>query len=1005
MFHCRKSSLQTGITLFLFFCCPFFYAQTVNLINYTISDGLSSNQVHCSFQHSDGSMLFGTDVGLLRYDGISFKTIPFTQAQKSNSTIFKIGEGLDKRLYINTYRNGLFFFDGDSIRPYVFNDLLLKICGQSFISNLIITKNSELYFTLFTRVDFRVYRIDANGRQSVTQPEDIYTTHSHNPRKFLFIIDSLCLSKTTGIKGYKNYLPRRNSQIFNKQHKNNTNLKVDNSQFQFLNIPEDQFSYDSKSGQSESSIFHNGYWWVSYNSNLVIFDNKFNVISSYELGFKIQQLIPLNKGSVMVSHQNGATLIKWNNNNFETVPFLSDELISSSFKDSDGGVWLTSTKNGIYYTPSYKIKTFSNPTFSKTDILKIETNPTKIIVSNRKGAHGLYSLPDFHLLYAWDTIRPGSSLFLEQGSLQSTTMRLDFTGKGIKTRKFRMLRSNDIYQYPNSDSILLATPRDGVHLAKVGVEWTFEELKKYDRDLKSYSVHVLDKIIYIGTDIGIQIFSLPNINFTTYLPNRIKTRILDLESIGHKLIASSNDGIFICENDSITHLTTKNGLVSNICRKIEVENDSVFWVANKFGLNKIIYSQKTGNYRILTFTKDDGLNSNSINDLSIEGENIFIATSEGLCYTEIENLKINKSSIPFKVDFPTLQMGNFDFSDTLILEEDKREIYLLIKERSFRHNENLSYSFALNDDDQFISTNNSISYGNLEPGYNSITLNVASANNIWNAKPVILSIWATPYYYEQLWFKISAGFLILFSAILSLIFAIRIREKRRGQKLEMAIANQEAIVSKYNALSLQLSPHFIFNSLNNIQYLSISKNYVAVNQFVANLARLTRKILEHSKLQLISLETEIENLKLFLEIEQIRFEHKPIEIQFEIDPKLDLTNLLIPPMILQPSVENAIWHGLLNKVGSRKLEILFIHQKGGFEIEIRDNGIGLNTKQKGQIKIKGQTSIGVKNTRDRIQLYNAMNMGYAEFSLHELSENDSITGTLASFKFKPTRKI
>ena len=127
MFHCRKSSLQTGITLFLFFCCPFFYAQTVNLINYTISDGLSSNQVHCSFQHSDGSMLFGTDVGLLKYDGISFKTIPFTQAQKSNSTIFKIGEGLDKRLYINTYRNGLFFFDGDSIRPYVFNDLLLEL--------------------------------------------------------------------------------------------------------------------------------------------------------------------------------------------------------------------------------------------------------------------------------------------------------------------------------------------------------------------------------------------------------------------------------------------------------------------------------------------------------------------------------------------------------------------------------------------------------------------------------------------------------------------------------------------------------------------------------------------------------------------------------------------------------------------------------------------------------------------------------------------------------------
>lgn len=1001
MFPHRVKFRKTGFFFIFFLLSPLFYGQSVSLVNYTLDDGLPSNQVHCSFQQDNGTMLFGTDVGLISYNGIFFKTLPFTQFQKSNATIFKIVKGANGRIYINTYRNGLFVLEGDSVHPYIFNHKLLELCGQSFISNFIISKNNDLHFSLYTKIDYRVYKIDSKGRQSLTQPDSIYTLHSHNPRKFLFFLeDSISISKSTGIQGYGAHIPRRYPQIFDPQHLNNINLKVDNSKFKFLNLPKVEFSFDYKLGQPENSVFHKGKWWVSYNSKLAVFDNEFNLISIHEFGFKIQHILPFDKSSVIVSHNSGAARLMLTNHSFAVEPIIFGELISSSYKDKDGGVWLTSTKNGIYYTPSLKIKTFDNPIFSQTDILKIETNPTEIIIANRKGDIGFYSIPEFQLRYTWDTLIPSMRFILEPGYFQSIRMQMDFDSANISIKKIKMLSFNDFYQFPNSDSILLATPRQGIHLAKKRVDWTYDDLKRFDRDLKTYSVHVLDKTVYLGTDNGIQIFSLAQIEYNPYLPNLIKTRILDLESIEHKLIASTNEGIYICENESVVHLTVKDGLASNNCRKLEVQNDSTFWVANKLGLNKIIFNQKTGKYQILTFTRDDGLISNSINDLSIEGENLFIATSKGLCYTEIESLIINKSSIPFVVDFPVLQRAGFNFFDTLVLPKEKRDIYLFINEKSFRHNENLNYSFALNGGVEVISSTNSISFGNLQPGYNSVALNVASANGIWNSKPTILSVWASPFYYEQLWFKALISILI----IVSLYFAYKQREKRRNQQLKMAIANQEATVSKYNALSLQLSPHFIFNSLNNIQYLSVSKNYVAVNQFVANLARLTRKILEHSTLQLVPLETEIENLKLYLEIEQIRFEHKPIEIKFEIDSNLDLEGLLIPPMIIQPSVENAIWHGLLNKVGSRKLDIIIHSLENGFEVQIRDNGIGLNTKQKDGLRIKGQTSIGVKNTKDRIQLYNEMDMGVAEFSLEELNDNDKVLGTLASFSFIPKNK-
>lgn len=1006
MVSCRENYWKTVFILFIFFQSPFLVGQSVNLINYTSDDGLSSNEVHCSFQQSNGNMLFGTDAGLVSFDGNIFKTIAFTDPKKTSSTIFKINRCSNGYLFINTYRNGLFYLDGDSLRPYVFNEKLLKLLGQSFISNFFFTENNNLFFTNSFAIDYRVHKIDHDGNLSFIQPDGIYDEYSKTPRKFIFIEqDSLSISKSTGIEKFKKLSHLRYPQIFDVEHENHKYLKVDDSKFHFLNLHENELSFDPFKDQPELSILHDNIWWVSYNSKLAIFDSNFDLISIYDLGSKIQHLSLFGEMSIIVSHQKGAALLKWKNGHFETEQIVEGQLITSSFKDEEGGVWLSSPINGVYYAPSLTIKVFKNPLYRNQDIINIETNPLEFGIITREFKFGLYSFPDFKLRCEVDPFRPSASFILDKGYLEMSSVQLFFDSLyNFETKEFTTLSYNDYYQYPNSDSILIATPKYGVRRIKKQVPIYFEEGLKYDTPIKTYTAHVLDDVMYVGTDNGIQILSLPQVEYANYLPKFINTRILGLESIGHKLIATSNAGIYISENDTVIHLTTEDGLVSNNCRKIAVQNDSCFWVANKLGLNQVIYHHRLNKYEILTYTKDDGLSSNSINDLSIEGKNLFIATTKGLCYANIENLKINRSSIPFEVDFPSLKLAGFDFSDTLILPEEKRDIYLLIKELSYRHSNNLTYSFSLNDEEKVNSSANSISYGNLEPGYNFITLNVASSSDIWNSKPLVLHLWATPFFYEQLWFKTAASLVLLISIIVSLFLFIGVRDRRRKQQLEMAIANQEATVSKYNALSLQLSPHFIFNSLNNIQYLSISKNYVAVNQFVANLARLTRKILEHSKLQLIPLETEIENLKLYLEIEQIRFEHKPIEIQFDIDPNLDLENLLIPPMIIQPSVENAIWHGLLNKEGQRKLQIKFISKGNGFEIQIRDNGIGLNTKQKGGIRIKGQTSIGVKNTKDRIQLYSEMNMGEAEFSLEELKENDKVSGTLASFKFRPSEK-
>lgn len=994
-------------SIFLFsllFLSKSIFGQSYQLTNYTSDDGLPSNEIHCSFQMEDGNMVFGTDAGLVLYNGISFKTIPFAERSKTSSTIFSIRKRLDGQLFMSTYRNGLFYLDKDSIRPYEFNDELLEVSEQHFISNFFFTEDNDLFFNLHNKFDYRVYQINANGQLVPLVPKGVYEEYSKRTRKYLFIReDSLSLSKSTGIEKIKKCNRERHQNIFDKTNRINKNLTVDESAFSFLKLPESEFEFDFRRGQKEFSILHDNKWWVSYNHILAVFDRDFNLIAKVNIGSKIQHLAGKSKNSILLCDQDGALAIKLENETFTIESIFEGELITSSVLDKERGIWLTSAINGIYYLPSLAIKEFTGERFQSQEILSIRTNPNEFVIFSRGSVCSMFSFPDLELKGTFDSFRPSHYFHLDSGFIQlnGTQIRFD-EAYNFKSKKFEIIGFKDYFQIGNTDSVLIATPKKGVHVVSKNEPVNQNEIIKYDSNLNTYSVLKFEGTIYVGSDHGILTFSPISRKYHPFKPKEISTRILDLKVMGDKLVASSNNGIYICDEKGVFHFNESHGLVSNVCRKIAVQNDTSFWVANKLGLIQIVYSQTNEDYSIHTFTKDDGLSSNNINDLSIEGSNLFIATNKGMCYAKLEDLIANRYPIPFSIKIPSLDLEDFDFRDTLKLQKEKRDIYLLIKEKSFRHNDYLKYSFSLNNDNQnaLISSNNSISYANLKPGYNSISINIASVNSFWNPKPVVLHIWASPYFYEELWFKIGFVALIVLIVILSSFFAFKTRERRQKQRLNMAIANQEATVSKYNALSLQLSPHFIFNSLNNIQYLSVSKNYVAVNQFVANLARLTRKILEHSKLQLIPLATEIENLQLYLEIERIRFEHKPIDIHFEIDPILDLNKHSIPPMIIQPSVENAIWHGLLNKVGSRNLKIRMRHLPNGFEIEIEDDGIGLNTKQKDQLKIKGQTSIGLKNTRDRIQLYNEMQLGFAEFTLVELKENDQVLGTLATFKFQ-----
>ncbi|MDX1406571.1 MAG: histidine kinase [Saprospiraceae bacterium] len=199
-----------------------------------------------------------------------------------------------------------------------------------------------------------------------------------------------------------------------------------------------------------------------------------------------------------------------------------------------------------------------------------------------------------------------------------------------------------------------------------------------------------------------------------------------------------------------------------------------------------------------------------------------------------------------------------------------------------------------------------------------------------------------------------------------LYFFLLSRQRRKRAELEQSYQHLLA-ESEMSALRAQMNPHFIFNSLNSIKMHVMKQDTQVANHYLTRFSHLMRLVLRNSKSKLITLADEFQALELYVEIEKLRFDHG-FDSEIEIDEQIDPEALYIPPMLVQPYVENAIWHGLMHKQERGVLRIQGQEQDGKLHLTIEDNGVG-RTKDTAAEKENGlRKSYGMRITRDRIAL-------------------------------------
>ena len=263
-------------------------------------------------------------------------------------------------------------------------------------------------------------------------------------------------------------------------------------------------------------------------------------------------------------------------------------------------------------------------------------------------------------------------------------------------------------------------------------------------------------------------------------------------------------------------------------------------------------------------------------------------------------------------------------------------------------------------------------YTNVPGGDYVFELQAANNEGMWNQKILELPIHVGTAIWRTWWFRV----LLVLVAVAAgyWLYRYRVEQVKKKQKLKSDYEKKLANV-EMSALLAQMNPHFLFNSLNSIDSYIIRNESKKASEYLNNFARLMRLILQNSRSNYISLKDELEALDLYMQMESLRFKNK-FGYSIAVDENIDTASIVIPPMLIQPYVENAIWHGLMHKSNGTEglVKINISKSDDDLQCVIEDNGIG--RKKAAEIKEQKQTnhkrSMGMQITQDRIEIINKL---------------------------------
>ena len=962
----KKHITHIVTCMFLFMNSLISFSQSPLFYNLNNENKLPTNEVYNIIQSKNGYVWLGCNFGLFRYDGINFTN--YKNSKQSGRALSFLKEDNKGRIWAKNFFGQIFKVQNDKLELVI--DLKTSEPNYpQFIfdneSNLIFHKENELL-----KYNDDGGKINSIKITQIEKNESIISLLHHenfiyiltDKKKVIRLSDNF-KSPTLIEKGTKTKTVNARSHFF--IHKKNIHLFCE----EYIN----QRFYSITSINPKSSKFEK--------VKTIEISNDEILHGAYSDGEQIWTF-----GS-----KGAFTLDK------PSKRYFSDHKISHILKDNEDMLWFSSLNKGLFIVPNLNFISI-NPNSDNSEnhftIAKTVDNDHALLGTytgnlyqyglNSKSLKLVYESNSQPFSAVKQILNHKNFIIVSRGRLCIIDKH---SGKQHFT-KFSNIRDFCI----RGDTIYTVHPQ---FIAKMNIEELFKDNAVYttihNEGGKEIEYDPINDKLIVSLSKGT--FWVDENNVWTEIKNNhqsIYASSLSFHS-GVIWIGTISNGVFGYKSDKqIAHFNDKNKINENDILNVFASEENL-WVNTENYLYRINLSDN----KIDKIGRNHCINTTDIINIHVSNNRVLLATNKEVI-TFPENIKLrtrNRANI--QLTKITENSKEISLSNVIKLESNHSNVKFHFSTSLLKNRGDYSIKYRLNglsenwesanSDDEFIS------FPQLPSGKFKFEIKVidpfGEVSNVESLELVVLK----PFWYS-IWFFILCA--LIFIAICIYIAILRIKYIKRKSE-----AKNKLIQSQLTALKAQMNPHFMFNTLNSLQDLMLKQDFKNTNYYLSKYASLLRMILTNSEKNEITIEEEISMLDAYLKLEKLRFGD---DFSYEIECLEDLfqENYNIPPMIIQPFVENAIKHGLLHQIGGKVLKITFRQTKSNIICIIEDNGIGRKMSSIiNQRQGKSYQSFSTNATDQRIKLMTEFHKKDYTVQIIDLEKEDKALGTKVIVSF------
>jgi len=905
----------TGIFLFFLFITLACKAQQLKYTAFTVNDGLPSNYVYRAIEDDKGFLWVATDAGIARFDGKHFQVFTTREGLPDNEVLGVVKEK-NGRIWVNCFKQSPAYFDE--------------------VKNRFINAKDD---TLLAKVK------ESTGNMYCFALQEGGVIFHDNRGSFIFKDNKLISYPAARPHGFfirkNNDGPRLESGFIPSRDKNMAQTAI--FQLRGKTVLDSTVISNNSTRDNITRGLNGGkfYFLSGLSGKCYIYSN----FSTGPIRFKLDSVTPPEPFNNFEFTYDGFYMVGVSGKlylfNKETLHIEAEVagnyLANSMYKDHNGNIWVCTIDKGLLV---YKRKQFGSVEmprgFTHTDFLSIGLKPDgSILAGNFYGevVEGRQKVITIHIIPKKGLIDRQRKILFSQNKI------FTFSESGVYENYKLLGRFAKTAINYNDSIIIIGQPYSMLKLNSVTREFTV--LNAFKKRVTALT-RTVDGTIYFGSTDGLYKYDYGKNTATVLTQNSplLQERITALCATPDGLVwvATSGSGVVVLKNDKVLlQIEEKRGIVNNATRSITTGKPGQVWLGTSGGISVINYKLLRNKLTciIQNLTEHDGLVNNVINEMLYQKDTVYAATGKGIAVIPA-NIAIPEFNITVRVVRITVNQRDTIIESTYQLTYTQQNVQVQFAAIELSgHFKNLQY--MLDKNENWTNLNENTLTVQLNSGNHTLRVRAVDVNGNISDKILTIKIDVATPFWKSIWFWTVTALVLQFSVI----YLLNLRIKRRKEAaLAKQIAGVQIASLEQQAFTSLMNPHFMFNALNSIQHYINVQDRQNANRYLSDFASLIRKNFEAAQQSFTPLEQEIENIKIYLRLEQMRFNER-FEYQVITDEHLDTEDWMVPTMMLQPLLENALLHGIMPSSINGKVSIELKMQAQYLLIIITDNGIGI----------------------------------------------------------------